>query len=222
MYPERLVKEYRTAVGLQQLSEPTHLTKTPTDTLITVADFFDGATHEPLHPTVQRSYQSFCRETELQFRFLIYRGLKVDPQTEEYESWFHMIDDVDVFDHLFYFPTSEGFGPTNKQPKNHPMLKTDPVSGMCYNDIFRIVHDIFGHCPTQEDFSPLGEVNAYLNHRSLYSPLSRRALASETLCQTAWVEFGKHTGRKNPDGNFNGTYAEQKCVNVPYNLIYSV
>lgn len=53
------------------------------------------------------------------------------------------------------------------------------------NDAFRAVHDVLGHAFTGRGFDRHGEEAAYRAHSRLYSPLARRALATETRGQNA-------------------------------------
>lgn len=61
----------------------------------------------------------------------------------------------------------------------HPFFSNDE------NDQFRAVHDAFGHAATGRGFDRHGEEAAYQSHASMYSPLARRALATETRGQNA-------------------------------------
>src|SRR6185436_7623316 len=60
------------------------------------------------------------------------------------------------------------------------------------NDIFRAVHDFFGHAKEGYQFGPRGEYNAWREHSGMYSEEAQGALAAETLAQNAWVNFGPH------------------------------
>ena len=51
------------------------------------------------------------------------------------------------------------------------------------NDMFRAVHDVFGHAAAGRGFDPHGEEAAWLKHSGMYSPLARRALTTETRGQ---------------------------------------
>ena len=68
------------------------------------------------------------------------------------------------------------------------------------NDVFRIVHDYYGHTPNGFQFGPKGEYNAFRSHANMYSDLSISALANETLFQNAWVNYNKNVRRK--DGSY--------------------
>lgn len=51
------------------------------------------------------------------------------------------------------------------------------------NDMFRAVHDVFGHCGTGRGIDRHGEEAAFRKHSLMFSPLARKALASETRGQ---------------------------------------
>ncbi|MFE2101577.1 hypothetical protein [Streptomyces sp. NPDC059468] len=51
------------------------------------------------------------------------------------------------------------------------------------NDMFRAVHDVFGHCGTGRGVDRHGEEAAYRKHALMFSPLARKALATETRGQ---------------------------------------
>jgi hypothetical protein len=51
------------------------------------------------------------------------------------------------------------------------------------NDMFRAAHDIFGHAGTGRGVDRHGEEAAYRKHSTMFSPLARKALATETRGQ---------------------------------------
>lgn len=59
----------------------------------------------------------------------------------------------------------------------HPLFPDD------VNDQFRAVHDVFGHAGTGRGVDRHGEEAAYRKHSTMYTPLARSALASETRGQ---------------------------------------
>ncbi len=77
----------------------------------------------------------------------------------------------------------------------HPLLTREE------NNIFRAVHDYFGHYVTRSGFGPKGETVAWLSHRAMFSIVARPALDVETIGQVA-VYFA---------GSKPGSYAEQKA-----------
>jgi hypothetical protein len=62
------------------------------------------------------------------------------------------------------------------------------------NDMFRAVHDAFGHAATGCGFDPDGEEAAWLAHSHMYSPLARRALTTETRGQQNAMLYGPQDG----------------------------
>lgn len=57
------------------------------------------------------------------------------------------------------------------------------------NDMFRAVHDYYGHFGTRRDFSRHGEEAAWRKHSMMYSPLARRAMTTETRGQNSAFIF---------------------------------
>lgn len=61
----------------------------------------------------------------------------------------------------------------------HPAFSNDD------NDMFRAVHDVFGHAGTGRGVDPHGEEAAFQKHASMFSPLARQAMATETRGQNS-------------------------------------
>jgi hypothetical protein len=164
-----------------------------------VADFHDKAVNSPDNPAVKRSYDALARETVAQFKAM--GGLKVETwrgDGEPYRNSREMMRDVNESHHLWFLPTESAFGSGDKIP--HPMLadtglKTADGHPLLVNDVFRIVHDYFGHTQHGFQFGPVGEYNAFREHAQMYSDAAIPALAAETLGQNAWVNFGAHLRR---------------------------
>lgn len=66
------------------------------------------------------------------------------------------------------------------------------------NDMFRAVHDAFGHAASGRGFDPHGEEAAWLKHGAMYSPLARRALTTEVRGQTCAQVF-RYGGSRFPE-----------------------
>lgn len=65
------------------------------------------------------------------------------------------------------------------------------------NDMFRAVHDVFGHAGIGRGFGRHGEEAAFRSHRQMYSPAAHAALASETRGQNSYLNYV--TGGEFPD-----------------------
>jgi hypothetical protein len=94
-------------------------------------------------------------------------------------------------------------------------LKTVDGHPLLVNDVFRIVHDYFGHTQHGFQFGPKGEYNAFREHAQMYSDAALPALAAETLAQNAWVNFGPHSHLPVSERPFS----DQKAYAFPAELI---
>jgi hypothetical protein len=156
-----------------------------------IADAYEAMPHNPGDPAVARSYSALKNETLDQFKFLSDKaGVKMEPWTGEgqpYKNSAEMTADIRKNNHLFYFPTEQGFGSTAAGAGN-PML--DETEHGPTNDLFRAIHDYFGHAQNGNQFGPKGEEAAWNDHMSLFSREARPAMTTETRGQNSWVNFG--------------------------------
>jgi hypothetical protein len=194
-----------------------------------IAQAFEEMPHNPSDPKVRAAYQALIDETKAQWDHIQKQtGLKVEPmqpgQANPYASGSKAVfEDINKNNHLWYYPTEQGFG-TSADPHaaSHPMY-TQKVNlngqQVPANDLFRIVHDYFGHAKEGNGFGPKGEENAYQAHAQMYSPMARQALATETRGQNSWVNFGPHgeANRANPGAT---RYADQKAGLLPDWAVY--
>lgn len=193
-----------------------------------VADAYHNMKHTPDDENTKNAYNALINETKDQFNKLMEGGLKISRiqpgQENPYKNSKELHNDIINNNHLWYFPTEQGYGSDDKEVPNHPLLQgtghMHDDKELLANDMFRIVHDINGHhVGGQSGFGPTGEHRAFLTHRKMYSPLAQRALASETLGQNSWVNFGPHGehNRKNPHKTI---YADQKAGLLPDEIVY--
>lgn len=110
-------------------------------------------------------------------------------------------------------------------PASHPMLEPSSIrkdgKRIPVNDVFRAVHDFYGHAKEGYEFGPRGELNAFLSHSGMYSDKAVPAMAMETMGQNSWVNFGKHLrnakgeiptkGQPGYKGPLERPYADQKA-----------
>ena len=69
------------------------------------------------------------------------------------------------------------------------LSRIDPATGLSQNEMFRAVHDYYGHVLPGSMFGPQGEEAAYAAHSQMLSPLSQLALLSETRGQNSLVNY---------------------------------
>ncbi|GAB3795577.1 hypothetical protein [Micromonospora zhanjiangensis] len=137
------------------------------------------------------AYRAFRAETAAQFEFLTRSrgrgglGIEVLVQAEDpYPDAAAMTSDLRDFGLLRVYGTAGCGNP-------HPYLSNDD------NDMFRAVHDAFGHAATGRGFDRHGEEAAWLKHATMYSPLARQAMTTETRGQTC-VFFYYFKGERFP------------------------
>ncbi len=187
-----------------------------------IAQEFEAMKHNPTAPHVKRAYDALINETLDQYQMLKKAGLKLTPITEGMANPYHnshaMLKDVRENNHLYFYPTDLGFGGKDDKTSDHPLLQpTKETVGkhkMVANDIFRVVHDYFGHAKEGNGFGPKGEEQAWQHHKQMYSPDAQKALTTETRGQNSWVNFGPkgEANRANPAAT---QYAEQKAGLMP-------
>jgi GNAT superfamily N-acetyltransferase len=214
---------YRAKKGITA-PEPTEYAKVDPVRAKKIAKAFDEMKHEPNNPEVKRAYRAMIDETKAQWDEIKKSGLKVEfikpGQKDPYAASPRMaIEDVRKNNHLWVYPTDSGFGSDDKFAKDNPMLEDtgEIVSGhkLKANDVFRIVHDYFGHVQEANGFRADGEENAWRVHASMYSPLARRAMTTETRGQNSWVNYGPK-GESNRKASAGETvYADQKIGLLP-------
>ena len=88
---------------------------------------------------------------------------------------------------------------STKATGGHPVFSDDQ------NDMFRAVHDVFGHLGSGRGIDSHGEEAAFQKHSSMFSPLARQAMATETRGQNAALH--KH-----------GSFQEQKVGFLPEHM----
>lgn len=173
-----------------------------------IADAFDEMNHDPKKTETRLAYSALCGQLTRQFAYLSNNGYKCkiwQGEGEPYASSDEMRHDLHTTKSIYIFPTLSGFGSDNQQSRDaildNPLLeKTDfyvEEYRLCVNDLFRFVHDVFGHGVQNNQFGQLGEERAWACHLPMFSIWAARALTTETRGQNSWVNFGKHLRDEN-------------------------
>lgn len=193
-----------------------------------IAEAFEQMRHEPDNPEVKAAYEAMVKETLAQWEAVKRTGLVVEfidiSKGDPYAASPRLaIEDVRNNNHLWVFSTDDGFGTdgiTAKDESDNPLFQIVPgetISGkpVRANDIFRIVHDYFGHIKDGVGFRADGEENAWRSHSRMYSPQAARAMTTETRGQNSWLNYGPY-GEKNRTALTQDTiFAEQKIGLLP-------
>jgi hypothetical protein len=196
-----------------------------------ISDAYEAMKDNSSDPLTKASYAAMIKETMAQYHAAKAAGFKAefwDPQTQEdpyHASPRLATEDIKNNNHMFVFPTDSGYGSdgpiTAEQIKTNPLLQPSgetwngiPVT---VNDIFRAVHDYFGHAKEGVGFRADGEENAWRSHAAMYSPLARMAMTSETRGQNSWLNFNPVSGERNRKARTkNSTFADQKVGILPH------
>jgi hypothetical protein len=187
-----------------------------------IADAYHTAQHSPNDPHVKSAYDALINETKAQYQHMLNNGLKVTKmqagQENPYKTSKDLFNDIKNNNHIAYFPTEQGYG-SGDQTSDHPMLQpTEHMDAegkpMLANDLFRVVHDYFGHAKEGNGFGANGEEGAWKHHMQMYSPMAQKALTAETRGQNSWVNYGPH-GEENRKNPANTRYADQKATILP-------
>ena len=168
---------------------------------MSIADAYEAMQHDPENPEVREAYEAMATETEAQYELLKQEGVEVEifeGEGEPYANSQEMLDDLNNNNHLFILSTEKDFGQTGiteSQRAENPLLNESKFTDkngkpMLVNDVFRAVHDFFGHGERGNSFGAIGEENAWDVHARMYSPKARRAMTTETRGQNSWVNFG--------------------------------
>lgn len=163
-----------------------------------IADAFKAMKNEPNNPKVKAAYAALAKETIDQYKAFLDAGYVVEINNEEpYANSQEMIDDLRNNKRIKIFSTESGFGEkpiTAKQRRENPLLATTEFRDvndkpMLVNDLFRAIHDFFGHAELGNSFGPKGEENAWNIHARMFSPEARKAMTTETRGQNSYVNF---------------------------------
>ncbi len=185
-----------------------------------ISDAFSEMKHDPNNPQVKEAYDALIKEVTAQYDDLAKSGVKAKKIKGEnpYKNSKELSSKVKESGEISYFPTDEGFGSAAAIADNPMLQKTGRFNAdgeeMLANDIFRAVHDVYGHVKPESSFGKVGEEIAYQNHKQMFSPLAQKALATETRGQNSYVNFGPNAAH-NKTNPANTIFADQKVGLLP-------
>lgn len=217
--------DYMAKAGLEY-DPPKEYAKVDKERAKKIADAYEAMPHAPSDPEVQAAYKALADETIAQYEAAVAAGLKVDfidmaKTGDPYaQSPRLAIEDIKNNHHMWVFATRDGFGSSQDfDPSENPLLAESghSINGQpaLVNDLFRIVHDYFGHAKEGNGMRADGEENAWRMHSAMFSPLARRAMTTETRGQNSWVNFGPKADSNQTATAGETTYADQKTGLLP-------
>lgn len=222
---EEVAKRYMERTGREYV-RPNTFQKVDEDRARRIAQAYEDMKHDPTNPVVKASYDALAKETMDQYDELVKEGItfefmdpsKGDPYGNNPNNVF---DDVKNNKHMWVYPTDAGYGNdlTAEQLRNNPLLADSGIKWngkpATVNDIFRAVHDYFGHIKEGVGFRANGEENAWRAHSAMYSETARMAMTSELRGQNSWVNFGPKSDVNQLANQVETMYADQKAGILP-------
>lgn len=194
---KRIAADYMKKKGLEY-KEGTKITSVDKERAKAISDAYMAMPDDYNIPEVKASYDAMIDETIEQYKEIISNGYEVEiNDTEPYKNAQEFIDDLRNNKHFKLLSTLSEFGDTpvtEEMANNDPRLKRTEfkdVNGktLLANDLFRFVHDFFGHAVRGNSLGAIGEENAWDEHSRMYTPLARKAMTSETRGQNSYVNF---------------------------------
>ena len=196
-----------------------------------IANAYAEMKHAPLDPKVKEAYADMIRQTKDQYQALVDAGYQFtffDSKNDPYAgNPFDAMRDLRANKRMAVYGTYDGFGTegiTGVAIQNNPMLaltglKWPDQQGVLHdvtaNDLFRAVHDAFGHALEGSGFRARGEENAWQAHIRLFTGPARGAVTTETRGQNSWLNFGPY-GERNRTAKLEDTvFADQKTGLMP-------
>ncbi|WP_103035767.1 hypothetical protein [Castellaniella caeni] len=199
-----------------------------------IAAAYDAMEHAPHDPKVKEAYADLIQQTVAQYRALEAAGYRfwfIDINTPEGRAYssspWNAMRDIRANQSMGIFPTDEGFGSSEEFNADENPLQADtgiqwphgspdgPLKPVLANDLFRAVHDAFGHGLEGAGFRARGEENAWQSHVRLFTGGAVGAITSETRGQNSWLNYGPY-GEHNRTASAASThFADQKTGLMP-------
>ena len=195
-----------------------------------IAAAYEAMPHAPQDPAVREAYDDLARQTMAQYQALVDAGYQfwfMDPAADPYQGnpW-NAMRDLRANQSMAVFPTESGFGTGEFDPEGNPLLADTGLEWaygspdgqtkrVLFNDLFRAVHDAFGHGLEGAGFRAQGEENAWQAHVRLFTGPAVGAITSETRGQNSWLNYGPN-GAANQTAKVEDTvFADQKTGLMP-------
>lgn len=226
-----LAEEYAKSIGLDYKRQPEYV-EVDEDRAKRIAEAYDKMEHNPQNPVVKEAFQNLINQTIDQYRVLEAAGYKFwlfDETNDPYNgNPYNAMRDLRKNKQMAVFATEAGFGSgaTELNVEDNPMLQDTGIrwgfgslngekKRVLANDLFRAVHDAFGHGLEGSGFRARGEENAWQSHARLFTGSALGAITSETRGQNSWLNYGKF-GEKNRTAKVEDTvFADQKTGLMP-------
>lgn len=198
---QEIAQEYKEYKKIQSVNHP-KVTSLFKNVSTLISKEYESAEKYSNSIEVKKSYDAMIAETISQYNYITSKGLKVEKfigKGEPYKNSKDMLSDLSNNSTLKFLPNEEAFGSNVTKREDNIGLQTSGIKlsdgyEMTNSEVFRVVHDYFGHGILGNQFGAIGEENATLQHLDLYSDIAAPAVIFQTRGQNSWVNFsGKNT-----------------------------
>lgn len=222
----KVAEDYARSIGIELTRQPEYV-EVDTERATRIAQAYEEMEHAPQDPRVARAYADLIRQTRAQYDALVdagYRFYFFDGETapDPYDTnpW-NAMRDLRQNKTMAVFSTDAGFGSDETVDVSDnplledtglrwPMGEDGELRVVRANDLFRAVHDAFGHGLEGAGFRARGEENAWQAHVRLFTGAAVGALTSETRGQNSWLNYGPYGETNRTAGLFDTVFADQK------------
>lgn len=204
---------------------------------IEVGRYYDRAPNQMEDGSLRDAYALLKKEIVQQYEAIGAAGYRIVPWVfagQPYRNAEHVAEQVCKSKTLHIYLTKNGHGPDRHGSESgwhdtHPMREPSHIEingeRLLYNDLFRAIHDFFGHICYQCSFQPEGELRATFVHFQMFSEELHPILFTEMIGQICWFFFGPHLLDENGHIRNRGDagyipppkrpYAQQKTFQYP-------
>lgn len=178
------------------------------------ADLTEWYLAQPMEdPAALPLYRQFYDEVKRQYIHLSQNmGIQVEVRAIDYSNPKDIQDPYDTPAEMLADVNENGRLVVAKtSPEGNPpiMLEVDPDTGLSNNDMFRAVHDFFGHAVHENGLTRWGEDVAFLTHAQMFPEHLWGVLATETRTQNSALITLNKWDDPNPQ------FVDQKLVITP-------
>ena len=227
-----VAEQYAASIGIELKRQAEYVDVDP-QRAARIAEAYEAMEHAPQDPVVREAYENLIQQTMAQYQALVdagYRFWFMDMGREDNQQYasspWNAMRDIRANQSMGVFPTSDGFGSSDLDVNDNPLLADTglqwpvgapdgPLAPVLANDLFRAVHDAFGHGLEGAGFRARGEENAWQAHVRLFTGSAVGAITSETRGQNSWLNYGPY-GEQNRTAKVEDTvFADQKTGLMP-------
>jgi hypothetical protein len=184
---------------VRRIAELSRLVAVPDEAICRdVADRFERQPRVAYDEALARRYRRLKYEIHDLYDAVVDAGIAVEPWLQPgqpYRDLADLVRKVRETATIHVFLTRNGHGPagsTGFHPLREPSGVIAGGTELTHNDLFRVVHDVFGHVMFGHGFGPAGELTAAYCQMALLSESSRFVVCAEQVAQTCWFFYGPH------------------------------